>query len=801
MANIKNGIVGYLEGVRGLPGKDGNPGVWVGTEPPESSEYEVWVNPYGEPFTAEWENVENKPFETLSDDFDVDSEGSLHVVGGTGGASSWEDLEDKPFESIGEGLSVDSEGVLSSIEKGLDVIVIYDSTASGILPPEDVAKLGPNCVIILGSRVDPYDGVLYNFRTYSPSYDKYFYYGQISGQGDGKIYEYCLTIDGDGTWVHTIANMSVVPNTIGHSVGEVLTIGENNSIEWSEGSSDIPDWDSLEDKPFESIGSGLSVDSDGVLSAEGGSLPFSTVGAGLEVVNDAIKMQVPVEKVEHPAESYSESFNSTDDTLIQYSGDWWEWRFDYDANQTKIDDLWQAYVDADRPAFTLTYDFTVVADQTYQITGSVNIPRSQISVPNPSTDAFEAYAYIDHQSLGQFEISIVLNNVSPYGLCFRANSVAVSSVSALGISFTEPAYTEYTTKLPAEAIDNPERLRGWNIIKTIDYNATGWPTFTQEELANIKIGDAIEVTSGYEGIWICFGVNYGPYGLEYRFYVDWSRWYGDNFEIHDQYLRINYSSGIVEGAIVNPISVISRNQSYPQYFPYDWNHNDWYMAPVFYHHNYSDYPGWVPVPQAGDGLVFNDSTGRMDMSVPVVREEDTALTLVESFDSTQDTMVKEFDYEFTYRVEDNPVKCGTLETYLDNHRDYLYQITVSYEYYGDQTETFVSPMQYQSGSEPFRFLENLPNGIREIKYRLGQSQSGDYNNGVMVICEGTDVYSISFTALVPLGTYTYTTQLPIEAIECDKTVAGTYTLQCTVDGQGNKTYSWTVIANGNGVGY
>jgi len=39
MANIKNGLLpltGIIDGVRGPAGKDGNPGVWVGSDtPPE----------------------------------------------------------------------------------------------------------------------------------------------------------------------------------------------------------------------------------------------------------------------------------------------------------------------------------------------------------------------------------------------------------------------------------------------------------------------------------------------------------------------------------------------------------------------------------------------------------------------------------------------------------------------------------------------------------------------------------------------------------------------------------------------
>ena len=173
----------------------------MGTEPPESSEYDVWVNPTGSPFTAEWENVEDKPFETLSSDFNV-QDGELHVVGGTGGASDWEDLENKPFESIGEGLSVDSQGVLSSTggsgspeisigsdtPTGDEVLWINDSPHSVNVPQIDDAnislvdtwsssKIVSEIPVIVALTQEEYDDITPDPNTY------YFIYEAESSEG------------------------------------------------------------------------------------------------------------------------------------------------------------------------------------------------------------------------------------------------------------------------------------------------------------------------------------------------------------------------------------------------------------------------------------------------------------------------------------------------------------------------------------------------------------------------------------------------------------------------------------------
>ena len=111
--NIKNGMLpltGVIDGVRGPAGKDGEDGVnavWVGSEPPESSEYEVWVDPSGQA-TEVVSGVWYGTSEPTSSSYEVwvNPDGERTLI-------DWENVGEKPFETIGEGLSVDSESVLS----------------------------------------------------------------------------------------------------------------------------------------------------------------------------------------------------------------------------------------------------------------------------------------------------------------------------------------------------------------------------------------------------------------------------------------------------------------------------------------------------------------------------------------------------------------------------------------------------------------------------------------------------------------------------------------------------------------
>lgn len=216
----------------------------MGTEPPESSEYDVWVNPNGSPFTAEWENVEDKPFETLSSDFDV-QDGELHVVGGTGGASSWEDLEDKPFESIGSGLSVDGSGVLNTDP------IDYSDIQNTPTIPSTTSDLTNDSGFITNAVND--------LVNYTPS-------NALSSVATSGSYT-------------DLTNKPSIPDSTSDLVNDSgfitsadipADVSDFNNDAGYITSADIPDWNGLSNKPFESIGSGLSVDSEGVLSSQGG---------------------------------------------------------------------------------------------------------------------------------------------------------------------------------------------------------------------------------------------------------------------------------------------------------------------------------------------------------------------------------------------------------------------------------------------------------------------------------------------------------------------------------------------------
>lgn len=69
----------------------------------------------------------------------------------------------------------------------------------------------------------------------------------------------------------------LLPQADETDIGKVVTVTGKNQygLEESAGS-DTPDWNTLEGKPFETLGSGLSVDSEGVLSATGGSDSFAS---------------------------------------------------------------------------------------------------------------------------------------------------------------------------------------------------------------------------------------------------------------------------------------------------------------------------------------------------------------------------------------------------------------------------------------------------------------------------------------------------------------------------------------------
>ena len=69
------------QGPQGEQGEQGVSGVWFGTTAPESSEYDIWINPDGDETLIDWNEVSSKPFEALNeDDFDVDSEGVLSTT-------------------------------------------------------------------------------------------------------------------------------------------------------------------------------------------------------------------------------------------------------------------------------------------------------------------------------------------------------------------------------------------------------------------------------------------------------------------------------------------------------------------------------------------------------------------------------------------------------------------------------------------------------------------------------------------------------------------------------------------------
>lgn len=97
-----------------------DPSVAVSTTEPTGNEV-VWINPNGSAdtlatvaTTGDYNDLSNKLTAGENITIVTDSEGHNTISASGGGASDWDNLTNKPFESIGTGLSVDSEGNLNA---------------------------------------------------------------------------------------------------------------------------------------------------------------------------------------------------------------------------------------------------------------------------------------------------------------------------------------------------------------------------------------------------------------------------------------------------------------------------------------------------------------------------------------------------------------------------------------------------------------------------------------------------------------------------------------------------------------
>jgi len=367
----------------------------------------------------------------------------------------------------------------------------------------------------------------------------------------------------------------------------------------------------------------------------------------------------------------------------------------------------------------------------------------------------------------------------------------------------EPGYPEIqtgdagkvlTVNDTEDAVKWAETVQGLDIIKVIDIEALNyhWPILTADELSRCKIGAAIQLTSSWPGLFICTE--------EIA-----STWYFQNTVASTGTLDFSYLCIEVDKTTGQTNGVIPRNQvnvwekstqwlelgfdNYP-----DGDNLGIFTAPscaaIGQPNNYGRYSGWKIIPQAGDGLVLDKTTGNMSMSVPVEREEDVVDTPY-TFDSTnnhieqQSTTMPYFDYD------NNTTAIDTLYNALHDGQT----VTIDFDWQSDVQITGSITSRVSKDGDRFTFDINEYNnqyGSGIWLYEMYLNNTNTYSPIGLVSSFNQTVTINSVTIKIPVGqgTYTYTHQLPIEAIECDKTTAGTYTLQCTVDAQGNKTYAW-----------
>lgn len=303
------------------------------------------------------------------------------------------------------------------------------------------------------------------------------------------------------------------------------------------------------------------------------------------------------------------------------------------------------------------------------------------------------------------------------------------------------------------------------------------------------------LTSGEPGLYICDK------------YVDWSwdtHWEfinyiseGDYFKVKQRYLTVNPSTKKVDGFRERTSEVTPYADENLDYGFEGMYFNGHFTTPAFKYINTGNVQqyayGWKAIPQDGAGLSVDKTTGNLQMQCPIERTEDTVITPF-GFDSTNDVL-SDYGGEKSFGIANNQTKDENFYNAMTSTFPATVQINVVFDDTdgNNQNVTWTADVVYALNdiSETIRF-SNLTSSTNELHvyYRTNPQ---DANNGLVVANwsgEPWTLYSITFQIPVGQGTYTYQTQLPIEAIECDKTVAGTYTLQCTVDAQGNKTYAW-----------
>jgi len=171
--------------------------------------------------------------------------------------TEWDDLTNKPFDTIGDNLDVDSDGVLSAVDTTYDVV---DGSADGLCP-----QLPDSSATTKFLRGDGTWDVPAKGSTVS--------WNQITDSGT-KIAT--ITIDSTPTDIYaptgggsatTFAGLDDVTVTAATLANGQVPIYNSTSSKWENANIPAQAWSAITSKPFSSIGTNLNVDGSGVLSA------------------------------------------------------------------------------------------------------------------------------------------------------------------------------------------------------------------------------------------------------------------------------------------------------------------------------------------------------------------------------------------------------------------------------------------------------------------------------------------------------------------------------------------------------
>ena len=303
----------------------------------------------------------------------------------------------------------------------------------------------------------------------------------------------------------------------------------------------------------------------------------------------------------------------------------------------------------------------------------------------------------------------------------------------------------------------------------------------------------------------CFLGDIVDFGDRYHYiYLSVEMESGDSLNFHHAFqVRVENTTGNIDYGTSKSYNVIGDSQNKDKGFD-DKSITNVFTAPSFTRKNNSNYYGWKIIPQAGDGLELDSTTGELNMQVPVSLEEVYAPTDID-FNTSDDTYYfNSGNCEGYFSTSDNSQKCSELYNGLWSAQPSTVTIDMVYMYENNYySETFTcTNMSYDYGSwETISFgswnESYFPTGVRRIWFRADYVGASD--DGLMISFDSDIVGLDSITINdIPIGTgtYDYADKLPIEAIECNESTAGSYVIECDVDSQGNTSYSWSTMPSG-----